>query len=440
MACGKNKCKNGCNCSTNVNHFFEKELPQVLCPHSLYFIKPLNEVTLYVTDLEGNPYQISSGGTVSDINIQSPQGTIIVTKVGNAFNIDLANSQGEINNINTITFNGDLLIPDANKNVSIDAVVSVTGNLVDNTDPNNPEVNFEVGDYDLEQFTNESDNPFLRESDLVNEHNSLTGKQGGDDILDEFYHLKEGEHLYLTDIVENDTIGLILNAIAVHPTYVPPTSSITNVTQTAEVGSTVNINISQTFTQNDAGLYSSQTIKKDGTTVSTTSGYSETLTVPTTNTVYSGTVTYTEGVTKNNNLGIPDPVGKILAGTVTSPNRTVSPIYPVFFGKFTTQPTAAGIDFAGMTKTVINSNGTISLNVASASSEYVAIAIPATSTIKTKWFVTELNQGAIGGTVNLFGTPTTALKNSPSGYWGGISYRIYITNYQSAINTIELRN
>lgn len=437
MACGNN-CGKNCKCSTKVNHFFEDELPQVLCPHSMYFIKPMDEVTVFITDSEGEPYQISAGGILSDINVQSPQGTIVVTKVGNTFNIDLVSPQGDINTIETITFNGNLLVPDGNKNVSFEAVETVTGNLVDNTDDKNPTVNFDPADYGLGEFTNDSENPFLREDDLVNNHNSLTGIQGGD--IDDYFHVTEDEHTYLTDIVSNDTIGLILSAIAVPPTYVPPTSAITNVTQTAEVGSTLAISIMQTFTSNNAGALASQTIKKNGTTVSTTSGFAESLVVPATNTVYSGTVTYLEGITKVNNLGIPDPTGKILAGTATSPARTVTPIYPVFYGVFATQPEASTIDLVSMTKAVVNSSGTVSVNVGSTSSQYVAIAIPTTSTIKTKWYVTELNQGSIGGVSNLFGTSSTALKNSPSGFWGGISYRIYITNYPSAINTIELRN
>jgi len=45
-------------------------------------------------------------------------------------------------------------------------VQSVTGNIVDNTDPANPTVNFTVGDYDLEDFTNEGADPFAKISDI----------------------------------------------------------------------------------------------------------------------------------------------------------------------------------------------------------------------------------------------------------------------------------
>jgi hypothetical protein len=45
-------------------------------------------------------------------------------------------------------------------------VKSVTGNIVDNTDPLNPVVDFTATDYDLEDFTNTSADPFVRESEL----------------------------------------------------------------------------------------------------------------------------------------------------------------------------------------------------------------------------------------------------------------------------------
>jgi len=410
----------------------------------MYFVRPTEEdsVTTYITDKEGNPNIIGGGGSTGDINIISPLNTILVSKIGNTFRIDVSDSaKGENNIIDSITFNGTELIPDANKNVEFEAVETVTGNLVDNTDPYNPIVNLTPSDYDLKDFTNNGVDPFLKESDLGDiPHNTTSGKQGGDEVLDEFYHLKEDEHSYLTDIVENDTIGLILNVIAVPPTYTPPTSSITNVTQLAEVGSSLLISITQTFTKNDAGDKVSETITKNSSTVSTTNTYNETLTVPTSTVTYAGTVSYSEGVTKDNNMGIPDSTGKILAGTINSPSRTITPIYPIFYGVSDSQPNTSTLDFNGMTKQVVNGQNTVTVTPSSTDSQWVIVAIPSSYPTKTKWYVDELNQGAIGGSSNLFGTSTTNLKSSPDGYWGGISYRIYITNYQSAITTIELRN
>jgi hypothetical protein len=50
-----------------------------------------------------------------------------------------------------------------------------------------------------------------------------------------------------------------------------------------------------------------------------------------------------------------------------------------------------------------------------------------------------LNNGSIGGAVsaggNLFPANDTVSINSPTALWSGISYRIYISNYQSAVVT-----
>lgn len=430
-----------CKCSKSAKHFWVDHLPTEGCPNSLYFLKILDNVSEYVTDNEGNYYLLSGDTPISDITITSPNNTILVSRIGNEFKIDVVSGSGEDNEINSITLNGEPLTPDGDKNINIQAVETVTGNLVDNTDPTNPTVNFNSSDYDIEDFTNTSADPYVRQSGIPNigNHNSLNGLQGGEVLTGEFYHLKEGEYDYLKDIVDNDTITKIKDAIVEPPVYTPPTSTITNVTQVLEVGSNIPIDIVQTFNQNDAGNKVSEEINKNGTTVSTTNSFSETLTVPTTTTVYSGKVAYGEGATKNNNLGEPDPTGKILAGEVVSTNRTITPRYPFFYGVFNTKPTSITIDLDVMIKSMSDSNQDVTTTV-NANDQFIAIAIPTTNTVKTNWFVTELNQGSIGGETNLFATTTTAPKNSPDGYWGGVSYRFYITNYKTTVQTIQLRS
>lgn len=55
-------------------------------------------------------------------------------------------------------------------------VQTVTGNIVNNTDPSNPIVNFTAGDYDLSQFTNNGSNPYVQNSDLNNKVDKIPGK------------------------------------------------------------------------------------------------------------------------------------------------------------------------------------------------------------------------------------------------------------------------
>jgi hypothetical protein len=62
-------------------------------------------------------------------------------------------------------------------------------------------------------------------------------------------------------------------------------------------------------------------------------------------------------------------------------------------------------------------------------------------TNKTVWYVDALNSGSIGGGTNLFGTPTTNSVDSPDGYWSGINFEIYISNYQTSTSgSMQLRN
>jgi hypothetical protein len=90
------------------------------------------------------------------------------------------------------------------------------------------------------------------------------------------------------------------------------------------------------------------------------------------------------------------------------------------------------------TKVVASSTGTLSIPY-NMSAQYLAVAYPSTSTTKTVYFVTALDNGAI--TV-VFNAVATESVNSPDSFWSGISYKVHtsigaITNSNP---TIELRN
>ena len=74
------------------------------------------------------------------------------------------------------------------------------------------------------------------------------------------------------------------------------------------------------------------------------------------------------------------------------------------------------------------------------SNQFLAIAYPATgNTIKTKYFVTNLDQGNIEA---VFNPVDTSNVDSPNFYWTSISYRIHTSN-SSLTNsnpTITLKN
>src|SRR5690606_9694525 len=54
-------------------------------------------------------------------------------------------------------------------------VETVTGNLVDNTDPSNPIVNLDPSTIDLSQFGNASANPFVRQTALDDKVDKIPG-------------------------------------------------------------------------------------------------------------------------------------------------------------------------------------------------------------------------------------------------------------------------
>jgi hypothetical protein len=136
-----------------------------------------------------------------------------------------------------------------------------------------------------------------------------------------------------------------------------------------------------------------------------------------------------------------------------SGNFNVSSIYPYFYGKVSSGGALPGVNRPVANQSLINSGtsvvadstGTISVNFNTTSDDYMWFAIPSTSTSKTIWFINSLNNGSIGGTVsaggNLFPSLSTVSIDSPTSLWTGISYKIYIANYQSAVSlSMQLRN
>ena len=125
-------------------------------------------------------------------------------------------------------------------------------------------------------------------------------------------------------------INQILDVIADHPTYISPTVSLNNITQIVENGSNLSGTLNVTFTQNDAGQVISYSISRNNIQISNiqTGEFNEVnIQSPI---IFNSTVCYESGPIKNNNLGIPDPVGRILQGCITSSNRIITPMLRYF--------------------------------------------------------------------------------------------------------------
>lgn len=133
------------------------------------------------------------------------------------------------------------------------------------------------------------------------------------------------------------------------------------------------------------------------------------------------------------------------AGSFQSSNFTVTSLYPYFYGKVSSggapaggnRPSATNALVTGGTKVVASSSGSIVINFNTTSNDYMWFAHPASVATKTTWVLTSLNNGSIGGGVspggNLFPDPNTISVTTV--LWVGISYKVYIANYQSTANT-----
>lgn len=166
----------------------------------------------------------------------------------------------------------------------------------------------------------------------------ITNGTGGSIILDNALDVNS------TNGVENQAIALaiqqILDVIAEPPTYVQPTTNLTNVTQTVETGTTLsNLTLDISFTQNDAGTANGFTLRRNGVVISNNQNNQRTESNITSTINFQGSVSYGQGVLKQNNLGIDDPTGRVQAGTINTPTRTLIPKLRLFWGTSASIPT-----------------------------------------------------------------------------------------------------
>lgn len=136
-----------------------------------------------------------------------------------------------------------------------------------------------------------------------------------------------------------------------------------------------------------------------------------------------------------------------------SAQKVVNSGYPWFYGKVASggaipgasRPVANQALINSGTKVVASSTGDLSVTFGSTSDDYIWFAIPLSSTSKLSWFIDALNNGPIGGAVgaggNLFPAFDTVSINSPTALWSGVQYKIYVSNYQTAVAVaMQLRN
>lgn len=120
------------------------------------------------------------------------------------------------------------------------------------------------------------------------------------------------------------------------PVYTAPELSITinPADLLVEVGSTVDIDIIPTYSQNDAGATAEYNVYKNSVEFVSSAGVGTNGDTPydiVADTTYSASVTYAQGPIENDSDGNPYPVGRIPASTIYSEDITISPKRMLFY-------------------------------------------------------------------------------------------------------------
>ena len=149
----------------------------------------------------------------------------------------------------------------------------------------------------------------------------------------------------------------------------------------------------------------------------------------------AGTGTYTDNKgTPGTNLS-----ASRAAGTSSDSTPTITGVHPYYYLKSSSHISAAAmvtaIQNGTATKVVASSTGTLSIPYAP-SAEYLAVAYPSTSTTKTRYYVTALDNGAI----SVVFSPVASLSVTTA-LWSQ-SYKIHVSAsaLTNSNSTIELRN
>ena len=184
--------------------------------------------------------------------------------------------------------------------------------------------------------------------------------------------------------VENRAVALVINqilsVIAEHPTYIAPSISLNNITKTIETGSNISENLVITFNQNDAGSVTGRKIFKDGVEIADNVNTVNVTQNNVTSVInFNCQVCYGDGIVKNNNLGIADNYGQILAGCITSANRTITPQLKHFWGNRSSTPTTSA-EVRALSNNTFSTTNSITLSTGTINTKFV-VCIPSTRSI-----------------------------------------------------------
>lgn len=225
---------------------------------------------------------------------------------------------------------------------------------------------------------------------------------------------------------------------ATPPTYMQPSLAET-ITPTDgvyyEICRQIAVAIALNFNQNDAGAAQGYTISKNGAVVANAANWTENLApAAAQNFVYQGSVTFAIGPVKNDSDGNPYPTGQIQAGTINSNSHTLQFILPWLYG---VNDNNSGFDvYATGTKVVQPAGGNLSINFNTSTAKFLWFAHDAALATKTKWQVSALNSGNIGGASDLFPAPVTVSVTAaadPANNFAGwtANLKLYVTGFKT---------
>ena len=158
-------------------------------------------------------------------------------------------------------------------------------------------------------------------------------------------------------------ITALSGALIPHPTYNAPAAGLSSTqdVNNLEVGAVISIPLTSVFYQNDGGLSSSPSIKKNGVQVAAATNYNDNnVTMSLTAIVYSASFAYAQGNVKNNLIGVPDPTGRIAAGSVISNTLSYQGYHAVWFGPAAAEA-ANSADARGLTKQLTSAGNQVHL-------------------------------------------------------------------------------
>lgn len=272
-------------------------------------------------------------------------------------------------------------------------------------------------------------------------------------------------------VLTGKTISTILQELLVptqHPALIAPSNTFTIVPATTlfEVGATVVFTGSSTFNRGcitpqytsasdkRSGLPSSYRYTDMGSNITDVPSVSLSNTftmasrvITSGNNVACGNVAYSCGEQPKNSDGT-NYCAKLPSGRTSTITKTVTGVYPYFWGSTVSAPiltsnACAQCLITGGTKCVGYTGTDVSVTNYNVTGKYIWLAIPAASTTKTKWqgANSPSNCGTIPG--DLFAAECQRNITSPTGLWGipsvpvsptPVPYKIYVSNYPTSIS------